>query len=53
MSKEAATLAKDRTGLKVEEEVDRCIKKTMDWGDGGKRNTHEDRTLSTHSEVMP
>ena len=50
---EAVTLVKDSTGLKVEAEVVRCINKTMDWGDEGKRNIREDRTLSVHSEAMP
>ena len=53
MLKEAAMLVKDRTGLKVEAEVGRCRKKTIDWGDGGKRNICEDRTLSDHSEAKP
>ena len=53
MSEEDAMLVKDRTRLKVEEEVGRCRKKKIDWGDGGKRNIHEDRTLSAHSEARP
>ena len=53
VSEEAAMLVKDRTGLIVEAEVGRCIKKTSDWGDGGKRNISENRTLSAHSEAMP
>ena len=53
VSEEAATLVKYRTGLRVEAEVGRCRKKTVDWGDGGKRNIREDRTLSAHSEAMP
>ena len=53
VSEEAATLVKDRTGLKVEAEVGRCRKKTIDWGYGGKRNIREDRTLSSHSEAKP
>ena len=52
VSDEAATLVKDRTGLKVEAEVGWCRKRTMDWGDGGKRNIREDRILSAHSEAM-
>ena len=47
---EAATLVKDRTGIKLEAEVGRCRKKTMDWE---KNNIREDRTLSAHSEAMP
>ena len=47
-----ATLVKDRTGLKVELEVGQCRKKTMDLGDGSKRNICDDRTLSAHSEDM-
>ena len=35
VSEEAAMLVKDRTGLKVEAEVGRCRKKTIDWGDEG------------------
>ena len=31
VSEEAATLLKDRTGIKVEAEVGRCRKKTMAW----------------------
>ena len=53
MPEEDAMLVKDRTGLKVEEEVGRCRKKTIDWGDGGKRNIREDRTLSDHNEAKP
>ena len=52
VSEEAAMLVKDRTRLKVEAEVVRCRKKTMDWGDGGKRNICEDRTFNAHSEAM-
>ena len=48
---EAAMLVKDRTGLKVEAEVGWCRKKTIDWGDGGRRNICEDRKLSAHSEA--
>ena len=50
---EAAMLVKDRTGLKVEAEVGRCRKKTIDWGDGGKHNICEDMTLSSHSKSNP
>ena len=46
-------LVKDRTGIKVEAEVSRCRKKTIDLGDGGKENIREDRTLSAHSEAKP
>ena len=53
MSEEAAMLVKDRIGLKVEAEVGRCRKETIDWGDGGRRNIREDRTLSSHSEAKP
>ena len=53
VSEEAATLVTDRTRLKVETEVGWRRKKTMDWGDGGKRNIREDRTLSAHSEAVP
>ena len=53
VSEEAAMLVKDRTGLKVEAEIGRCRKKKIDWGDGGKMNIREDRTLSSHSEAMP
>ena len=53
MSEEAATLVKDRTGLTVKVEVGRSRKKTIDRGDGGKRNIFEDRTSSDHSEAMP
>ena len=53
MSEEAAMLVKDRRGLKVEAQVVRCRKKTSDWGDGGRRNIREDRTLSAHSEAKP
>ena len=38
VSEEAATLVKYSTGLKLKAEVGRCREKTMDWGDGGKRN---------------
>ena len=37
VSEESATLVKERTGLKVEAELGRYRKKTMDWGDGGKK----------------
>ena len=50
---EAAMSVKDRTGLKVEAEVGRCRKKTIDWKDGVKRNICEDRTLSAHIEAKP
>ena len=53
MSEEAAMLVKERTGLKVEAEVGRCRKKTIDWKDGVKRNICEERKLSAHSEVKP
>ena len=53
MSEEAATLVKYRTGIKVEAEIGRCRKKTMDWGDRGKRNICEDGTVRAHSEAMP
>ena len=53
MSEEAATLVKYRTALKVEAELDRLRKKTIDWGDRGEINIREDRTLSAHSEAMP
>ena len=53
MSEEAATLVKDRTGIKVEAGVGRCRKKTMDWGDGGNGNIREARILSANSEAMP
>ena len=53
VSEEAATLVKDRTGIKVEAEVGRRRKKKIDWGDGGKRNIREDRTSSAHNEAMP
>ena len=53
VSEEAAILVKERTGLKVEAEVVRCRKKTIDWGGGGRRNICEDRTLSAHSEAKP
>ena len=52
VSEEATMLVKARTGLKVEAEVGRCRKKIMNWGDGGKRNICEYRTLSAHSEAM-
>ena len=51
VSKEAATLVGESTGLKVEAEVGRRKKKT--WGDGGKINISEDITSSAHSEAMP
>ena len=53
VSEEAATLVKGRTGVKVEAEVGICRKKTMDWGNGGKHNIRENRTLSAHSEATP
>ena len=53
VSEEDAMLVKHRTGLKVEAEVGQFRKKTIDWGDGGKRNIREDRTLSAHSEAKP
>ena len=37
VSEEAATLVKDTTGLTVESEVGRRIKKTIDWVDGEKK----------------
>ena len=49
---EAATLAKDRTGLPAEAEKYRRKKKTIDCGDGGKINIREDRTSSSHNEAM-
>ena len=53
VSEEAATLVKYRTGLKVELEVGRSRKKTMELGNDGKQNIREYRTLSAHSESMP
>ena len=53
MSEEADMLVKDKRGLKVEAQVDRCRKKTSDWGDGGRRNIREGRTLSAHIEAKP
>ena len=53
VTEEAAKLVKDRTRLKVEAEVGRCRKKTMDWGSGGKRGIREKRTLCAHSEAIP
>ena len=50
VSEEAAKLAKDRVGLKVEAEVGQCRKKTMDWRE---KNIREDRTLRAHSKAMP
>ena len=50
---EAFMLVKDRTGLKVETKVGWCRKKTINWGDGGRRNIRKDRTLSAHSEAKP
>ena len=52
-SEEAATLVKDRTGLTAEAEVGRHRKKTIDWGNGRKRDIRKDRTSSAHSEAMP
>ena len=46
-------LVKHRTGLKVEAEVGQFRKKTIDWGDGGKRNICEDMKSSANSEAMP
>ena len=53
VSEEADMLVKDRTGLKLGAEVGWCRKKTIDWGDGGRRDIREDRTLSAHSEAKP
>ena len=53
VSEEAAVLVKDRRGLKVEAQVSRCRNKTSEWGDGGRWNICEDRTLSAHSESKP
>ena len=53
VSEEADTLVKYRMGLTAEAEVGWQRKKTIDWGNGEKRNTREDRTSSAHSETMP
>ena len=53
VSEEAKMLVKDRTALKEEAEVGRCRKKKIDWGDGGRRNICEERTLSSHNEANP
>ena len=50
---EATTLVKDRTGLTVEVEVGRRRNETIDWGDVGERNIHNDRTSSACSKAMP
>ena len=53
VSEVAAMLVKDRRVLKVEAQVGRCRKKTSNWGDGGRQNIRDDRTLSAHSEAKP
>ena len=53
VSEDALKLVDYRAGITEEAEVGWRRKKTIDWGDGRKRNIREDRTSSAHSEAMP
>ena len=52
MLEEAVTFVGDRIGLTAEADVRRRRNKTIDWGDGVKRNIRDDMTLRNHSEAM-